>query len=616
MFKIDSAAGTWSLKSGEEDLTDCVISINDDNILKDSEIEETSDGFRAVRTLDGLNTEVKFIHEKDGWSSISLSLKNVSAETRYISKVFWFSQPLFSCFKNAEASLAFSGETGQWSELPGSANNIISRMVGCLSQGESGNAWIAGFAPPQYWASSVDVFVNPDVPEHSRFQAFIGKGPAPLRLDPDEEFVFDTLVLSCKRPALESFQAFGGLCKPRTPVIETKAMSGFNTWEYYRAGISAKACLKDLDVLSANEKTKDKVRYFILDHGWQKACGDWTFDVEKFGMDVAEWVGCVQEKGMIPGLWVAPFLAEDSEVRKLGTEPLSTGWGNTFALDPSDPVVIDHVCGQLKDLVSAGIKYFKTDFLTMANRLGMRHYKYSNRNGEAVFRNFFKKMREAIGEETFWLACGTDIASCAGLADAARISRDVKASFNHYKGHVIPRVMGRFWMHGNFWINDADFLLLKGEHLKPGCPHTLNDNNRVPFEGLTHDEATVLTTVLVITGSLVTWSDSPGVIDESGVELVSRCIEHCGGKSGIPLDFGKTPLPERWVKNDGGRLYAALLNFDDEEKTLSLSSGDVPELKDNAQFKDIFSDEEYRVSSGRLEIKLRPHSAKCLLKID
>jgi hypothetical protein len=245
----------------------------------------------------------------------------------------------------------------------------------------------------------------------------------------------------------------------------------------------------------------------------------------------------------------------------------------------------------------------------------MRPYKYSNRTGEAVFRSFFRRLRAAIGEDAFWLACGTDIASCAGIVDAARISTDVKANWDLLKQRVLPKILGRFWMHGNFWINDADFLLLKGDHLKPDCPHTLNDNNRIPYEGLSHDEAILWATTLVMTGSLVTWSDSPRVIDERGVDIVSRCIDHCGGPTGVPLDFGRQPLPGRWVKRDNGKLYIALFNFEDEERKVSLSSAEAPELGNAASFKDIFSDEDHRLSNDKLEYCLGPHSAKCLLRV-
>jgi len=615
MFGIDLTAGTWSLKSGDEELTNCVISINHENLLKDANVSETVDGFRATGTHDGFEIDATFTNAKDGWNRIDLSLKNVSVDPRYISKIIWFSHPLLSCFKTAKTSPKFFGQDGRWVEIPGNVRNITSRVIGSLSQDPSDNAWIVGFAPPQYWPSSVDIYVDPAVPERSKLSAFVNQGPAPLRIEPDEKFVFDTLVLSCERPVLDGLQAFGRLSAPRTPVTETKAHAGYNTWEYYRDGITAEDCLQDLDALASDEKTRDRIRYFILDHGWQKACGDWVFDVDRFGMDAEAWCRHVQGKGMIPGLWVAPFLAQDSVVRKLGTEPLSTGWRNTFALDPSDPVVIDHVCGQLKRLASAGFKYFKTDFLSSANKFGMRPYKYSNRTGEAVFRNFFSRLREAIGEDAFWLACGTDIASCSGIVDAARIATDVKANWRLLKQRLLPTIMGRFWMHGNFWINDADFLLLKGDHLKPGCPHTLNDNNRIPYQGLSHDEAILWATTLVMTGSLVTWSDSPRAIDESGVDIVSRCIDHCGGPSGIPLDFGRRLLPERWVKRDNGKLYVAFFNFEDGEKMLSLSSEEAPELGNAALFEDIFSEEDHHLSNGKLECRLRPHSAKCLLKI-
>jgi len=615
MFRIDSSTGTWSLKSGTEELADCVLSVNHENVLKNAVVSETTDGFDVTNKHDGFKIHATFTNKREGWSRIDLSLKNISGVARYVSRISWFSHPLSSCFKANAGRIKFVDLDGKWVDVSGRVNNITSRMVGALARDPSDNAWVVGFAPPQFWAGFFDVYVKTSAPEHGTFSAFVACAPALLRINPGEEWVFDTLVLSCERPALEGLQAFGRLCTPRTPATKTKACSGYNTWEYYREGITAETCLRDLDALTSDVKTRGRIHTFVLDHGWQKACGNWVFDVERFGMNAEEWCHRVEGKGMIPGIWVAPFLAEDSIVRKIGTEPLGSGWQKTFVLDPSDPVVIDHVCGQLKDLASAGFKFFKTDFLSQANQPGLRPYKYSNRMGAAVFRNFFTRLREAIGKDAFWLSCGTDVSACAGIVDAARIATDVKANWDLLKQRLLPTVMGRFWMHGNFWINDADFLLLKGDHLKPGCPHTLNDNNRIPYQGFTHDEAILWASTLVMTGSLVIWSDSPRVIDPVGIDIVARCIDHCGGPSGIPIDFGRNPLPERWVKRDHGKLYLALFNFEDEEKTLALSSDEVPELGKVESFRDIFSDEERRVKNGKLECRLRPHSATCLLEI-
>lgn len=613
MFTIDTKKATWSLRSGDEQLTDCIISVNQHNLLEQAEIAETSTGLLATGTYGGLACEIRFTHEDDGWHQLNLSIRNTAGEPRYITRIIWFSHPLLTCFNSPQGELTFIDEACRWLPLPGDTVNVTSRMIGALTQGTDANAWVVGFAPPQQWPSSVDVFVEQANLTNSKFSAFVNQGPAPLRIEPGEELVLDSLVLSCQRPVLEGLQAFGKLFSPRTPVSATKGHAGYNTWEYYRDSITADACLQDLETLTSHPKTRDRITTFILDHGWQKACGDWVFDVDRFGMDADEWCHRVTDKGLKPGIWVAPFLADESVISKLGTDPISVGWGKRFVLDPSDPVVIDHVCGQLHDLAAAGFTYFKTDFLSNANKLGMRHYKHSNRTAETVFRAFFARLREAIGEDAFWLACGTDRPACAGLVDAARIATDVKANWLLLSQRLLPTVMGRFWMHGNCWINDADFLILKGDHLKPDCPHTLNDNQRVPFQGLTHDEAVLWASCLVIAGSLVTWSDSPRVIDEGGFDIVARCVDHCGGPSGIPLDFGQSPLPERWVKQEGDALTLALFNFGEEEKTLSMSADEVPELATATTFRDIFSDEIHRSQAGSLTTTLRPHAAVCLL---
>lgn len=172
---------------------------------------------------------------------------------------------------------------------------------------------------------------------------------------------------------------------------------------------------------------------FQVDDGWQQNMGDWEPN-HKFPSGMQAIALRAQSHGLMPGLWMAPFIARPSSrlfrehpdwfLRDEQGELVSAGvnWGGFYALDVSLPQVLDWLTQLVQTARSWGYRYLKLDFLYAAALPGKR---YKNENREDAYREALRVIREAVGEDIYILACGAPIIASLGLVDGLRIGPDV-----------------------------------------------------------------------------------------------------------------------------------------------------------------------------------------------
>lgn len=74
----------------------------------------------------------------------------------------------------------------------------------------------------------------------------------------------------------------------------------FNDWVTHWGDTS-----HDKLISLANSLKDTKVKYFVVDDGWQTGwVGDWTVDTEKFPNGIKEYAEEIRNMGMIPGIWM------------------------------------------------------------------------------------------------------------------------------------------------------------------------------------------------------------------------------------------------------------------------------------------------------------------------
>jgi alpha-galactosidase len=139
--------------------------------------------------------------------------------------------------------------------------------------------------------------------------------------------------------------------------------------------------------------------------------------------------------GRRAGLWLAPLIAVRSS-RLFRSHPgwflrddrgrlVSAGhnWGEPlYALDTTQPEVRAWLEALMKQVRSWGFDYLKLDFLYAGALPGKR---FVEKPREAAYRETLQLLRSSMGEDAFFLTCGTPILPALGLCDAMRIGPDV-----------------------------------------------------------------------------------------------------------------------------------------------------------------------------------------------
>jgi alpha-galactosidase len=299
-------------------------------------------------------------------------------------------------------------------------------------------------------------------------------------------------------------------------------IGGFETWYNHYLDIDEGIVGRDLDALGANDNLvnlmflkKGKPVVFQIDDGWEECVGDWIPHEKKFPNGVAVLAARIEEKGLIPGIWAAPFLAmPESSLAKNHPEwllrddsgrPVSAGWnpgwgGDVFCLDLSLPEVEEYLAGLFDVIVNEwGFRYLKLDFLYA----GMLRGTYAGRHEtnaagagggaeasggrwEHYVRvlNRITSTKARNGKPVAWLACGAPIESTAPIMPLMRIGADTR---EHWEwpllkliGHQgrpsakvnIGHTLARSLLDGTLLLNDPDVIFCRTQKT------TLADNEK------------------------------------------------------------------------------------------------------------------------------------------
>ncbi|NWJ52484.1 MAG: hypothetical protein HXX14_16620 [Bacteroidetes bacterium] len=205
--------------------------------------------------------------------------------------------------------------------------------------------------------------------------------------------------------------------------ISKKPVYGWCSW--YRAGM--KVTSDDMIKISEFAKiNKNRMPFDIiqLDEGWQVKRGEWT-ENNKFtcGLEVVS--DSIKKSGATAGIWLSPVTPLNTE-RQFPDDyyvNFKTGKPSHDRLDPTHPLARKFMFDALKYSYNKGYRYFKLDFAQMP--YGARRFYNSKFTRMQAQRALFRLYREAVGYESYLLACGiSDQRSLVPFVDADRIGTD------------------------------------------------------------------------------------------------------------------------------------------------------------------------------------------------
>jgi alpha-galactosidase len=368
---------------------------------------------------------------------------------------------------------------------------------------------------------------------------------------------------------------------------ETQAPAGWCSWYHFYQNLSA---TQVEDNLAALLQARDRLPLSLvqIDDGYERQVGDWLSFSRGFPRGVSGLAEKISRSGLIPGLWLAPFIVHpgaqlmrshpDWILRGAFNLPVNAGfvWDRfTTALDLTHPEALDYACQVVKTAAQErsaseegwGFQYLKLDFL-YAGALPGRH-RDPTRTRAQILRAGLEALRQAVGPQVFLLGCGVPLGPSIGIVNAMRISADVSGSWRPQHWHIeafiqhephmpsvrnaIQNILARANLHHRWWMNDPDCLLLR------------------PETHLSLAEVRSLASVIGLTGGSVMVSDD---LSRLPAEVLLPAMP---GRAKV-LDWFDTTTPQRLRLDVQGHLgewsLLGYFNWSEHEQTVQLNLSD------------------------------------------
>ena len=213
-------------------------------------------------------------------------------------------------------------------------------------------------------------------------------------------------------------------------------MVGYTSWYRHFGDIDEEKMLHDLEgaahVLGESD-LGECMGVFQIDDGWC-AVGDWTrIREDRFPSGMKKIAARIEEKGLVPGLWLAPYMCEfDSKTfaehpewhlcHEDGT-PIEAkmNWSGAVPMNTQNPEFRDYVREFLGMATREwGFKLLKLDFLFAAC-----YVPHDGLNRGQLMADALELIRESVGEDTLLDLCGVPMVSSFGRCEYCRIGCDV-----------------------------------------------------------------------------------------------------------------------------------------------------------------------------------------------
>jgi len=415
---------------------------------------------------------------------------------------------------------------------------------------------------------------------------------------------------------------------PIKPRIPDKRVIGWCSWYNLYASINEENLLENL---TAVVKTRDRemipLEVFLIDDGFTPEMGDWLEFKPQFPSGIAPIIQKIKDAGLIPGLWIAPFLVGNrSKLFQKHPEWVvkdkSTGlpfacmrffgefrWHKRseeyYLLDITYPPAAEYLFDVLRTWHDEwGVEYFKTDFLYLAAENGPDKVSYHEPGFTRI--DFFRKgcelIRDAI-REAFLAGCGVPLWAAVGIFDSVRIGRDTGVEWmpaNLIKS-PLETIPNRSYINGILYQTDPDCVLLRDKF------HYFNDK-----------EVDALCALAGLTGGTLMTSDKMDEIPPTRMDRFKK-ISLLNNEPGYFLNLGnpRDPLIIQVRKNQNSGLseHFFLLNTSDKPlfrsvpiQNLGLISGKSLICVDSKS--DFFLDQ------GFFKVQLAPHESRWFLVKD
>ncbi len=292
-----------------------------------------------------------------------------------------------------------------------------------------------------------------------------------LPLNPGEEMSSEQLMFATGPDYHAQLLAYGAAIRQLHHArVSGEIPMGWWSWTAYYGAINEGESLANADWLSQHLKSLG-YKYFQIDEGYQYARGEYvTANATQFPDGMGFVAHRILADGLTVGLWTAPFEVtirawvyehhKDWLVHNAKGQPIPIGhvWeqhtDTLYALDTTNPGAQEYLRQTYKTLVREwGVRFIKMDFMDTTAIEG--YYYRPHTTALEAQRIGLQVIRDTVGDEVVLDKDGSPMLNPVGLVNTGRVSADTGHSFLRTK-NAEPGIAARFYMNGNFFINDPD----------------------------------------------------------------------------------------------------------------------------------------------------------------
>ncbi|NDV61015.1 alpha-galactosidase [Puniceicoccales bacterium CK1056] len=417
------------------------------------------------------------------------------------------------------------------------------------------------------------------------------------QLLPGESISYEPIIIRQAPDWIELLNEFGKAIALENGIkaIKKTGFKGWATWDYYGRLFEVDDVIGNLDALN---KLYPAANLIQIDGGWWTERGDYTSVRPDLQGGIKAMADQIKTDGKTAGLHFDGFRADlASEVYKSHPDYfLHDQHGNVIVekkqlfdrvmnyiyFDYSHPGARAHIAACVQQMREWGITYFKVDFMRygLESEIKQAHPSVTkvmaydpSISGVERFRLGMQAIREAIGEENYFLGCSAVFGPCIGFVDGMRTGGDVHPKFEAFSERCLAN-SGNFYLDGTVFNGDADYLVFREAADED---ERVSRDNHKSGGSLEMHEAAMWADYNKIYGNCRLQSDNLMSLRAERKELVREVFEWPAMDESVPLDIwnhaaNKQDGFELILAQQGDDIFLGVFNWGDSPRTYDLAA--------------------------------------------
>ncbi|MEN8203128.1 MAG: glycoside hydrolase family 36 protein [Bacteroidota bacterium] len=405
---------------------------------------------------------------------------------------------------------------------------------------------------------------------------------------------------------------------------------GWSTWDYYGRNFTLEDIVQNIEAI---EKIDSGINLIQIDGGWWTERGDYLSvrpDLKGGMKGIADYI---TGRGYTAGIHLDGFRADlascvakehpDYFLKDQNGEIIvkqivkPDGLMNLVYFDYSHPGACDYIKNVLATMKDQwGFGYFKIDFMRyglkdniLRDNPGVTEIEAYNQGLTHVerFRRGISAMKEALGDEVYFLGCSAVFGPAIGFVDGMRTGADISPGYEYFKSRALENA-GNYYLHKTVFNNDADYMVFRSREDEDDRVQKLSHKRG---GDVTLNEAGMWADYTSLFGNAKLSSDNLLILRDERKELIRSAFSMHSCDEFVPLDLWQRASSREdactfFLGRQGDHIYLALFNWEERGREFTISGFPESKRQSLVQIKEPV---ELDIDSGALHVELGPHSS-------